>query len=136
MGAGWARLDYLWTVDREAIARARRRQQILEALESERDREQALTEQLAETVTSADGPRLDESVFERMPPDDVTLVREALAEEQLDLGEEADDFSFEVDSDEEPGDSLEDEIERLERELERCRRRQQAYERYLEALGA
>lgn len=135
MGAGWARLDYLWTVDREAIARARRRQQILEALESERDREKALTEQLAETVTSADGPRLDESVFERMAPDDVTLVREALAEEQLDLGEEADEFSFDVDSEEEPGDSLEDEIERLGRELELCRRRQQAYERYLELLG-
>ena len=135
MGAGYAPLDYLWAVDREAIARSRRRQQLLEALESERDREQALTEQLAEVVTSADGPRLDESVFERMDAEDASLVRDALAEEELDLGEEAGEFTFDVDSGEEAGESLEDEIDRLERELELCRQRQQAFERYLEALG-
>ena len=121
-------------MDREAIARARRRQQLLEALESERDREQALTEQLGEVITSADGPRLDESVFERMDAEDASLVRDALAEEELDLGEEAGEFTFDVDSYEEADDSLEDEIVRLERELELCRRRQQAFERYLELL--
>jgi hypothetical protein len=127
-------------VDREPIARERRRQQAQEHLEQERELETALRDQLEERVAEAEGPRLDEQVFAQMDPADAKLVRDGFAG-IFDDGQ-PDEQSFwpedETWLEDEPEDSarvLEEEIARLERELEACRRRQQAYERYLELLG-
>ena len=64
-------LDYLGAVDREAIARAERRRQALEALEFERARAAALRERLEAIVAELDGPALDAAIFARLAPEDV-----------------------------------------------------------------
>jgi hypothetical protein len=124
-------------VDGEAIARAVRRRQVLEALEFERSREKALTEQLGEVVAEVEGPRVDESAFARMAPDEVALVRRSL--ESLQPVEDRDEEGFGLGDalarlEEEDSSADEEEIPRLERELVTCRSRQSALERYLEAL--
>lgn len=126
-------------MDREPIARERRRQQAQEHLEQERELETALRDQLEERVAEAEGPRLDEQVFAQMDAAEAKLVRDGFAGIVEDG--QPDESSFW--GDEEPwpedfdtGEDIEEEITRLERELEACRRRQQAYERYLELLGA
>ncbi len=122
-------------MDREAIARAQRRQQALESLESERDREAALLDQLQAVIAEEEGPRIDEAAFAKMEPEDVEVVRDALgatpwgADEELGFGLEVDDLS------DDEGESIEEEIARLQEEIARSRRRQGAFERYLEALG-
>jgi hypothetical protein len=124
-------------VDREATARAVRRRQVLEALEFERSREKALTEQLGEVVAEVKGPRVDESAFARMAPEEVALVRRSLESLQPveDTGEEGFGLSDALARlEEEDSSADEEEIPRLERELVTCRSRQSALERYLEAL--
>jgi hypothetical protein len=126
-------------VDRDAIARGRRREQALEALEFERDREQALVYQIGSVVLEEEGRRVDEEAFGRMAPADVAIVRELLGDgwapaDDEDAGDE--DAGLWLDDDGEPADDEEDEVARLEAELERCRVRQRALERYLDALAA
>ena len=120
-------------VDREAVARNRRRRQVDEALEEERGREEALTNQLEEVVADEDGGRIDELAFARMEAEDVVLVREVLEPPSVfDEGEDdPDGFALEDDALDENGD---EEIERLRAEIADSRRRQLAYRRYLEAL--
>jgi len=124
-------------VDREAMAREQRRRQVRQALEFERDREAALVEQLHEVVAEAEGAGVDEAAFAKMDPDDVELVRDALAAAVGD-DEDEDPFAFEVfeegDADDDSGGD-EDEIARLEDEIAKGRARQRAYARYLDALG-
>jgi hypothetical protein len=124
-------------VDRDAIARRRRRGQVLEALTFEREREAALRDQLEEVVLEQEGPRVDAVAFAQMEPDDVAVVRELLDDgwssvdddEDYELADDDDGLDVEEDEDE-------DEVERLQREIESCRARQRALERYLEALGS
>jgi hypothetical protein len=130
-------------VDRDAIARSRRREQALEALRFERDRELALVDQIGAIVLEEEGRRVDEEVFGRMSPADVAIVREVLddgwAPEDDDVGgeDELETESWLVDDEDAPeADGGEvDEITRLEGELEGCRERQRALERYVEALS-
>ena len=126
-------LDYLGPVDREAIARAERRRQALEALEFERARAAALRERLESIVAELDGPAVDEAIFAQLAPEDVEVVRPALQ------GDEAEPVeSFEVELDDVEADTtawLEEEIVRLQEEIATSTGRQQAFERYLEALG-
>jgi hypothetical protein len=130
-------------VELREIARAQRKRHVEEALQFERDRERALRDQLEETVTELEGPAVDEEVFAKMAPRDVEIVREALldsgpaiehgVDEEEDaawLQEFVDDGSPEVERGERLG-----EVARLEEEIEGSRRRQQALERYLDALG-
>lgn len=127
-----ASLDYLGAVDRETIALAGRRRQALEALEFERARAAALRERLEAIVVELDGPAIDDSVFARLAPDDVEVVRPALQ-----AGEEEPVDSFEVeleDAEAEKTAWLEEELVRLEQELVSSGHRQQAFERYLDAL--
>jgi hypothetical protein len=121
-------------VDRDAIVRGRRREDALEALEFERQREQALAGQIDAIVVEEDGSRVDEQVFARMEPDDVALVRELLGNGGLVTDEDGDDWPDEAGDEMEDADP--DEIPRLEAEIAECRRRQQALERFIEALGA
>jgi hypothetical protein len=124
-------------VDREAVARAGRRAQAVEALAFERVRESALREQIAALVLEEEGARIDQAAFAELSEDDAGRVRAALGEfaaepetedELLDAGIFV---SFDLDVDEEPE---VDEIARLEAEADDSRRTQEALERYLAAL--
>jgi hypothetical protein len=113
------------------MARRRRRRQVEEALADERSREAALAERLEDVVAEEGGALVDELAFARMDPEDVAVVREALAglepfegDEELDPAEAAELEQARV-----------EEIERLQGEIADSRRRQQAFARYLEALG-
>ena len=119
-------------VDREAIARAERRRQALEALEFERARATALRERLEAVIVEVDGPALDEAAFAQMAPADIEVVRPVLQSAEA----EPDDQEPEAeDGGETVVEWLEEEIVRLDEELASSSRRQQAFERYLDALG-
>ena len=117
-------------MDREAIARRRRRRQVEEALDDERSREAALAERLEEVVAEDVGPQVDELAFARMEPEDAAVVRAALADLQPFEGDE----ELGAADAEELEQARVDELERLQDEIADSRRRQQAYTRYLEAL--
>jgi hypothetical protein len=116
-------------LERDAVARARRRAQALEALEFERERERALHEQFELVVLDEDGPRVDEEAFARMDAADVAIVREVLGESSWDDDEEPDGL-------EEPEEAEldDDELARLAEEIEASRRVQAALERFVAAL--
>ena len=119
-------------VDRETIARAERRRQALEALEFERARATALRERLEAVVVELEGPALDEAAFAQMTPADVEVVRPALQS----VDAEPTDSEPEAENGREATIAwLEEEIARLDEELASSSRRQQAFERYLDALG-
>ena len=123
-------------MDRESIARAERRRQALEALEFERARAAALRERLEAIVVELDGPAIDAAIFAELGPDDVEIVRPALQGGEEPEPVEALDFDVELeDPKAEQVAWLEEEIVRLEQEIAASGRRQQAFERYLDALG-
>lgn len=130
-------------MDRDPIVRAHRRQQVQEYLAEQRELETSLREELEERITEVEGPKLDEQVFAQMDPAEAKLVRNGLAgifeevqpDEASFWGEEETSFWGDEEDPDSP-EALEEDIARLERELDACRRRQQAYERYLELLGA
>jgi hypothetical protein len=127
------------------IARSQRRRQALEALEFERDREAALRGQLEETATELEGPKVDEETFAAMDAEDVEIVRQTLLDASHSFDETFDDedgedwlHEFRVDgmSGEEEREERLGEVARLEDEIKDSRRRQQALQRYVEALSA
>jgi hypothetical protein len=131
-------------VDRLAIARAERRRQATDELEFERERATALQEQLERIVLELEGPAVDEEVFAKMAPEDVDLIRAAIqGGSEMELEDIDDEL---LDGDEgghdteqwaaEQREAQEAEIVRLQAEIASSERRQQALERYLEALGA
>jgi hypothetical protein len=123
-------------VDTDAIVRARRRQQALDALEFERDRETALLEQIDEVLTELDGPRIDAAAFARMEADDVELVRETL--DPSHVTPEQDRLELEGESPAESArlrrEEQEDERLRLRELVAECCRCQKALESYIQAL--
>ena len=127
-------------MDRIAIARAERRRQALEELEFERDRAAALHDEVARLVLELEGPRLDEEVFARLAPADVELVQSSFhdgpAADGGDEGGEGDEWlELDAEDPETLRQEAEEEIRRLEAEIVASSRRQEAFERYLEALG-
>lgn len=132
------------SMDRDAIARGQRRRQAEEALEGERDRMVILEEQIEDLVTELLGSRIDDEAFAAMPPEDAETVRALLdPQPEYELDEEwpeGGDETAEEDpapepEPEDPTEEIEAEISRLESEIAISRQRQQALERYLEALG-
>lgn len=124
-------------MDRLAVVRAERRRQATEELEAERDRAEQLRGEIARLVVELEGPRLDEEAFAQLAPEDVELVRPALQD-----GTAIEDADAEwLESDEPWRDEetvrgeVEAEIVRLEEEIAASIRRQEAFERYLTALG-
>lgn len=112
-------------MDRDAIARAQREREARDALEFERQREELLLAQIADTVLAAERARIDGEAFAQMVPEDVVLVRESLADHADDVGDDDAD-----------ADALEqDEIDRLLGEIERSRASQGALERFIQALN-
>jgi hypothetical protein len=131
-------------VDRDAIARGQRRRQAEEALEFERDRMAMLEGQIEDFVTELIGTRIDDEAFATMPPEDVETVRAVLdprPEYEVDeewLEPEGEEMVEDepVDEPDDPEAEVEEEFARLEAEFAVSRQRQQALERYIEALGA
>jgi hypothetical protein len=122
-------------VDVDAFVRARRRQQALDALEFEGDRQAALLEQINEVLTELEGSRIDEAAFALMTSADVTLVREVLDPDGDEPDEEFDlEAALASESSEEIRREREEERIRLEDVINVSRSREQALERYLEAL--
>ena len=125
-------------MDREAIARGVRRRQAQESLDFEREREQALEEQVALTIAETEGPKIDAVAFGAMSPEDAALVRAEFnplpyaPEDGPDFFERDDLIDFD---DVEIIDPQAEELARLNEELTQCRRRQQAFQAYLAALG-
>jgi hypothetical protein len=137
-------------VDRVAIARGERRRQVAEELEAERDRAELLREEVNRLALELEGPAIDEEVFAKMPAEDVELIRaavqdgpsverESLDEDWLDFGDAETPEEEEPDDDEQLVAELraeqEAEIVRLQEEIVVSERRQQALQRYLDALG-
>lgn len=123
-------------MDTDGIVRARRRQQALDALEFERDRETALLEQIDEVLTELDGPRIDAAAFARMEAEDAELVRETLdpghvtsEEERLELEGESAAESARLRREEQEAECL-----RLRELVAECRRCQKALESYIQVL--
>ncbi len=128
-------------MDRDSIARERRRAEVLEALELERDREAALRDQIGDTVLDEERARIDGEALSRLEPEDAELVREILHADDG-LGDSVDDeweeFLTGLGEDLEPADeaeTAEDEVARLTDEIAESQARQQALERFLEALA-
>jgi hypothetical protein len=121
-------------VDRARIARAERRRQALDELEFERERAAALHEEIARLVLELEGPGLDEEVFARLSPGDVDLVRGSLQGGPAAEGDEDEWFEFDDEDAEPDREELESEISRLQAEIAASTRRQEAFQRYLDAL--
>ena len=130
-------MHYVDAVDADAIVRARRRQEALEAIEFEQDREAALLDQVNEVLVELEGPRIDAAAFANMEPDDVELVRETLEPAQFTPEEEWLELEGEPPARVERLRRAELGAEqlRLQQSIVECRRRQNALERYIEALG-
>ena len=133
-----AQVDYLWVVDREAIARGVRRRQAQEAFDFEREREQTLTEQVELVIGEVEGSTVDAAAFEKMSPEHAEIVKAELDppgfEDEGETGFFERDDLFDLDEAEDV-DPHTEELARLNGELEECRRRQQAFSAYLDALG-
>jgi hypothetical protein len=132
-------VDYLWAVDRQAIARDVRRRQAQEMLDFERDREQTLKEQVELVIGEAEGSNIDAAAFEKMSPEDAQIVKAEFNPPTFDPDEDAGFFErddlFDLDEAEEV-DPHAEELARLNGELEECRRRQQAFSAYIAALDS
>ena len=124
------------SMDRLAIVRAERRRQAADELDTERDRAQALRDEITRLVVELDGPRLDEETFARLAPEDVELIRAAIQGGTAIEGTEPEWLDPDESWPDEETDraELEQEIIRLEQEIAASERRQQAFERYLAAL--
>jgi hypothetical protein len=107
-------------VERQAIARAKRREEALATLELELEREGAIMTRLEQAVRDLEAWRVDEAVFARMDPEDVELIRG--------LGFAAQEPSVEAVT------RLEARVTELEADLAETRRRQLAYRGFIEAI--
>jgi hypothetical protein len=105
---------------REQIARARRRQEALDSLDFEREREAALRGRLEPIVRDAEAWRVDEVALGAMAEEDRDTLRE--------IG-----FAQPRPPDDSLG-RLEAQIEQLEAQIADSRRRQRAFEAYARAL--
>lgn len=116
------------TVDRDAIARARRRREFEEALDEERGREAALRDQIELVVAEEEGARIDRELLELLEPGEAALLGDLLGASAD--GDEDDDPDWEDTAE------GEDEVARLLEEIERSRERQRALERAADLVAS
>lgn len=110
------------TLDREQVARTRRRQEALDSLAFEREREAALVARLEPVLRDSEAWRADAAALERLDPEDAAVLRE---------------ISFVLT--EPPEDArgrFEARIAELEAQIDDSRRRQKAFAAYAKALEA
>jgi hypothetical protein len=108
-------------VNREEVAVRRRRQEALDSLEFEREREAALTQRLEPMIRDAEAWRADERAFAGMDPADADTLREI----GFAMQRPADDSRARIEA----------QIAELEAKIEDSRRRQRAFEAYAAALS-
>jgi hypothetical protein len=118
-------------VDRDAIARARRRRDFQEALEEEREREAALREQIELVVGDEEGARIDRELLELLEPADAALLTDLFSTSTSTSTDDGDEVDWEEDAGD-PG----DEVARLSEEIEHSQARQRALERAAQLLGS
>jgi hypothetical protein len=106
--------------DREKVARARRRQEAIDSLEFERQREAALTQRLEPIVRDAEAWRVDEAALAHMPEEE----REKLRQIGFCQPRPPDDALA----------RFEAKIAELQVQIEDSRSRQRAFEAYARAL--
>lgn len=116
-------------MDRDAIARARRRREFEEALEEERAREAALRDQIELVVAEEEGARIDRELLELLEPDEAALLADLFT---ASAGGDEDEDDLEWEAETEP----EDEAARLLEEVEQSRVRQRALEHAAQLLGS
>ena len=114
-------------MDRDAIARARRRREFEETLDDERSREAALRDQIELVVTEEEGTRIDRELLELLEPGEAALLADLFR-----APEGGDDLDSDGDDDEPDA----DEVARLSREIEDSRARQRALEHAVQLLGS
>ena len=108
-------------MSRDDAVRSRRRQEALDSLALEKERETALSERLNASLRDLEAWRADEAAFARMEPDDAeTLRRIGFATKRP-----PDDARIRIET----------QMTELEAEIAESRRRQRAFERYAEALA-
>jgi hypothetical protein len=108
------------SADRLTIARARRRQEAIDSLEFERQRESALNERLEPMIRDAEAWRADELALTALDLD----AAETLRQIGFVQGRPADDSLARIEA----------QIAELEAQIEDSRRRQRAFEAYAKAL--
>jgi hypothetical protein len=113
-------------VDRDAIARARRKREVEEELTDERGREEALREQIELIVGEAEGLRIDGALRALLDPDDVELLDDFLL---TDAPHDTDEPDEAWDEEEDDDVGVDAEVARLLDEIARSQARQQALER-------
>lgn len=114
-------------MDRDAIARARRRRELGEALDEERAREAALLEQVELVVTEEEGARIDRELLELLEPAEAALLADLFT---VSTDGDGDELEWEDDAE-----AAEDEVARLLEEIEHSRARQRALERAVTLVG-
>jgi hypothetical protein len=107
---------------REDIARQRRRQEALDSLEYEQEREAMLRQRLEPLIRDADAWQADETAVAGMSADDVETLRRIGFVQQRPPEDAAGRF--------------EAQIAELEAMIEDSQRRQRAFAAYAEALGS
>ncbi len=108
-------------VNRQEIARQRRRQSIEATLEIEVERETLLRERFSDLIGDADAWKIDAEVLPGIAADEVALLDRMLL--------------VESEPDEDAKDRYEEDIRELREDIEECERRQRALRRFLDALG-
>jgi hypothetical protein len=128
-------------MEREALVRAHRRRQALEAIGDEQGRERALTDERDTLIVELEAETVDAPVFAELTDHELEIVHGALGI-MVDEPEEDDELVNyivfdEPDDEETPAEArarIEEEIARLEEELVASRERQAALARYVELL--
>jgi hypothetical protein len=108
-------------VKREEVAVRRRRQEALDSLEFEREREAALTQRLEPMIRDAEAWRADERALAEMEAEDAETLREI----GFLMQRPAEDSRARIEA----------RIAELEAQIEDSRRRQRAFEAYAAALS-
>lgn len=108
-------------VNRQEIARTRRRQSVEAMLEVEVEREVILRERLEELIGDADAWKIDVDLVPGVPADELLLLERMLV--------------IESEPDEDAKERYESDIRELREDVEECERRQRALRGFLHALG-
>lgn len=108
-------------MNRQQIARQRRRQTVQAMLDVEVERETILRERLEELIGDADAWKIDLDLIPALAADEVTLLERMLI--------------VESEPDEDAKERHESDIRELREDVEECERRQQALRGFLRALG-
>lgn len=135
----WAAPSILTNVlDRDTIARARRRRELEEVLADEVERERVLREQAEAVVLEAEAPRIDAALRAALDPKDLELIDDLLAANGAHDEDEAWMEAWEISLESAEADAqtagADDELARLHAEIARSVARREALARAIALL--